>query len=71
MPMIFDNNKLIVLNKYFSKKKILMLFLIYQLKDMATITKKFKNKKKIQKNIWPTIIPTSGISCRRNFFNKF
>ena len=32
---------------------------------------KFVLKKKIQKNIWPTIIPTSGISCKREFFDYF
>ena len=30
-----------------------------------------KTKNKIQKNIWPTIIPTSSISCKRSFFSKF
>ena len=32
---------------------------------------KFSLKKKFQINIWPTIIPTSGISCRRDFFEFF
>ena len=32
--------------------------------------KKFKLKTKTQKNIWPTIIPTSSISMRRIFFKK-
>ena len=32
---------------------------------------KFILKEKIQKYIWPSIIPTSGISCKRDFFQFF
>ena len=31
---------------------------------------KFKLKQKFQKDIWPTIIPTSSISMKRSFFKK-
>ena len=67
----FSNNKLTVLDKFFSKKKNINTIFDLPIKRYGTLKKKFKNKKKIQKNIWPTIIPTSGISCKRNFFNKF
>jgi len=67
----FNNNKLRLLNKYFSKKKNINTIFDLPIKRHNFFKKKFKNKRKIQKNIWPTIIPTSGISCRRNFFNEF
>ena len=67
----FNKNKLIVLKRYFSKKKNINTVFDLPIKRYGSLKKKFKDKKKLQKNIWPTIIPTSSISCRRTFFNKF
>ena len=67
----FYINKLTVLDKFFSKKKNIDAIFDLPIKRNNSLKTKFTNKKKIQKNIWPTIIPTSGISCRRNFFSKF
>ena len=66
----FNTNKLEVLKKYFFKKKINILFDL-PIKKYNSKKIKFENKKKIQKNIWPSIIPTSSISCSRVFFNEF
>ncbi len=58
------------IKKIFSlKKNINVVF------DLPIIKKKnqkikFKLKKKSQKDIWPTIIPTSSISMKRSFFKK-
>jgi len=66
----FNINKLSVLKKYFLKKKTDTIFDL-PVKKYNFRNIKFKNKKKIQKNIWPTIIPTSSISFKKNFFIKF
>ncbi len=67
----FDDNKLSVLNKFFLKKKRVNVIFDLPTKRYPSFKKKFKIKKKLQKNIWPSIIPTSSISCRRSFFSKF
>ncbi len=67
----FNKNKLTVLEKYFLRKKNINTIFDLPIKRYGSTKKKFKDKKKIQKNIWPTIIPTSSISCKRSFFNKF
>lgn len=67
----FNNNKLLVLKKYFLKKKKINTIFDLPIKKYASYRKKFKVKRKLQKNIWPSIIPTSSISCRRSFFDKF
>ena len=68
----FNINKLIKIKKIFSEKKKLNVIFDLPVKRYAlNQKKKFINKKKFQKNIWPTIIPTSGISCRRLFFKNF
>jgi len=67
---------------YYHIKKIEKINKIFLLKkktdvvfDLPIIKKKnqnikFKLKQKTQKDIWPTIIPTSSISMKRNFFKK-
>ena len=66
----FQSNKLEQVGKYFRNNKDLdVLF------DLAEVKKKdrnyqFKLKKKIQKNIWPTIINTSSISIRKSFLEQ-
>ena len=66
----FDKNKLSTLKKYFIKKKVNTIFDL-PIKKYSSYKKKFQDKKKFQKSIWPSIIPTSSISCKRTFFNKF
>ena len=66
----YDRKKVEKIKKIFSlKKKIDVIF------DVPMIKKKYQNikfklKQKSQKDIWPTIIPTSSISMKRNFFKK-
>ena len=68
----FNNNKLFKIKQKFQKKKSLDIIFDLPVKRYASNKKKkFIIKKKFQKNIWPTIIPTSGISCRRSFFKNF
>ncbi len=67
---------------YYHFKKIEKIEKIFLLKkninvifDLPMIKKKnqnikFKLKQKTQKDIWPTIIPTSSISMKKNFFKK-
>ena len=69
-------------NDYYHTKKIEKIKKILLLKkninvifDLPIIKKKnqkikFKLKKKSQRDIWPTIIPTSSISMKRSFFKK-
>ena len=51
------------------KKKINVIFDLPLIKKKNKRTK-FKLKQKFQKDIWPTIIPTSSISMKRSFFKK-
>ena len=67
----FNKNKLLILKKYFSKKKKIDTLFDLPIKKYVSQKIKFKNKAKIQKNIWPSIIPSSSITCKRVFFNKF
>ena len=67
----FSANKLSIIKKYFFKKKSVNTIFDLPIKKYTTYKKKFKDKKKLQKNIWPSIIPTSGISCKKGFFSKF
>ncbi len=67
----FDNKKLTNLKNYFEKNPNLNTIFDLPVEKFKSYSKKFSVKKKLQKNIWPTIIPTSSISCRRNFFNRF
>jgi len=67
----FNENKLSVLKKYFLKKNKVNTLFDLPIKKYSNQKIKFEDKKKIQKNIWPTIIPTSSISCKSIFFNKF
>ena len=68
----FNKNKLSILKKYFSKKKKINTLFDLPIKSKVSQKKiKFKDKRKIQKSIWPSIIPTSSISCKRVFFNNF
>ena len=67
----FRANKLFIIKKYFLRKKNVSAIFDLPIKKYVSHEKKFKNKKKLQKNIWPSIIPTSGISCKKVFFSKF
>ncbi len=67
----FDSNKLLTIKHYFQKNPKVNTIFDLPVEQYKSYKRKFKIKKKLQKNIWPTIIPTSGISCRRVFFNKF
>jgi len=67
----FRANKLFIIKKYFLRKKNVSAIFDLPIKKYFSHEKKFKNKKKLQKNIWPSIIPTSGISCKKVFFSKF
>ncbi len=67
----FDKKKLITLKKIFSKRKKIDIIFDLPTKIYSLYKKKFVNKKKFQKDIWPTIIPTSGISCRKTYFKNF
>ena len=66
----FHQNKIEKIKKlFFLKKKNNVIFDLPIIKK-KNYKKKFSLKKKYQKNIWPTIIPTSSISFRRVFFKK-
>ena len=66
----FHQKKIEKIKKLFlSKKKNDVIFDLPIIKK-KNFNKKFKLKKKMQKDIWPTIIPTSSISMRRSFFKK-
>ena len=67
----FNINKLTILKNHFLKKKNINTIFDLPIKKYNSQKIKFSNKKKIQKNIWPSIIPTSSISCKRVFFKKF
>jgi len=64
----FLKNKLSEVRKFFTENKSKNVLF-----DLPTIRRsekfeKFINRKKIQAKIWPTIIPSSSISMRKNFF---
>ena len=64
----FFKNKIMHINNFFIKNKNKN-FVVNEPKCINTTFKyKYKNK---YKHIWPTIFPTSCISCKRNFFKKF
>ena len=66
----FQINKLKNIGKHFEKNKDLkVLFDLPEVKK-NNLFYKFKLKKKIQKNIWPTIINTSSISIKTNFLKQ-
>jgi glycosyltransferase involved in cell wall biosynthesis len=66
----FFKDKIKIISKLFEKNK--KINVIYDLPIVKSNNnyKKFKLKKRLNQNIWPTIIPTSSISLRRNFFFK-
>lgn len=63
----FLKNKLLNISKFFNKNNDCNIVFNYP-KNLNR--KKFFVKQKINKNIWPTIFPTSCISIRRNIFKK-
>ena len=66
----FQIDKLKSIGKHFENNKDLkVLFDLPEVKK-NNLLYKFKLKKKIQKNIWPTIINTSSISIKRNFLKQ-
>jgi glycosyltransferase involved in cell wall biosynthesis len=67
---LFFKNKLHeIKNIFLNNKEIDVVFDIPIIKE-GTIEKEFIIKKKLFKYIWPTIIPTSGISLKREFMEK-
>lgn len=67
----FETNKLKNIKEIFHKNPNLKSVFDLPILKFKKVEKKFLLKKKIQKDIWPTIIPTSGISCKRDFFEFF
>ncbi len=66
----FMSKKIKTIEKVFAKDdKLKILFDIPRLYKNSKI-KALKVKKRCSKYIWPTTIPTSGISLRRNFFDE-
>ena len=66
----FFSNKLKIIKKNFENKKNLSIIF-----DIPIVKKNKKFSKKVlktflKKNTWPTIINTSGISIKKNFFQK-
>lgn len=66
----FHQNKIEKIKKLFLLKKKNNVIFDLPIIKKKNYNKKFSLKKKYQKNIWPTIIPTSSISFRRVFFKK-
>lgn len=64
----FFKNKLMHVSNFFYQNEDKNILFNY---PKIFARKKFSVKKKINKNIWPTIFPTSCISIRRNTFKKF
>jgi len=67
----FNFNKLNILKKTFDQRSNINCVFDLPMLQYESYQSKFILKKKIQKNIWPSIIPTSGISCTRKFFEYF
>ena len=67
----FNKKKLSIVKSIFIKNPKKNVLFDLPIEQYKSYKRKFKIKKKLQKDIWPTIIPTSGISCRRDFFIKF
>tara|TARA_B100000780_G_scaffold271655_1_gene232818 strand:- start:1188 stop:1979 length:792 start_codon:yes stop_codon:yes gene_type:complete len=58
-----------VVQQFLRNPKLNILFDIPRI-NRKGITKPLKIKKKTNEYIWPSVIPTSGITLRRDFFNK-
>ena len=67
----FSHNKLETIKNFFIRHSNVNTVFDLPILKYSDYQSKFILKKKIQKNIWPTIIPTSGISCSREFFYFF
>lgn len=61
-------NKLSEVRKFFIENKSKNVLFDLPIIKRSEKFQKFVNKEKIQKKIWPTIIPSSSISMRKNFF---
>lgn len=66
----FFNDKIKIISNLFERNKRIEVIYDLPLVKSNSVYKKFELKKKLNKNIWPTIIPTSSISLRRNFFSR-
>ena len=66
----FSDNKLQCLKEKYAQYDKEVIFDLPVLILQKDEKKLFKLKRKYQKNIWPTIIPTSSISMKREFFSK-
>ena len=56
-------------NKFLKNNKLEVIYDLALIKNV-NLTKKFKLKKKYQRNIWPTIINTSSITIKRTFLKE-
>ena len=65
----FKINKVSFIINNFNKNKNLKLIQDFPIKIKSK--KKFFLKKKFNKNIWPSIIPTSSICVERKYFQYF
>lgn len=66
----FFKDKIKTVSKLFERNKKIDVIYDLPIVKLNNSYKKFKLNKKLNQNIWPTIIPTSSISLRRNFFSK-
>lgn len=66
----FLKNKLSEVRKFFTENKSKNVLFDLPMIRRSEKFEKFINRKKIQKKIWPTIIPSSSISMRKNFFKE-
>ena len=58
-----------IVKKFNQNEKLKILFDIPRI-DKKKVIEPLKIKKKVNRYIWPSTIPTSGISLRRDFFNQ-
>tara|TARA_B100000579_G_scaffold67949_1_gene50942 strand:+ start:1795 stop:2577 length:783 start_codon:yes stop_codon:yes gene_type:complete len=65
----FINTKIIEIKKIFEEKNVDIVYDLPLIKSNGD-TWRFKLKKKIQKNIWPSIINTSSISVKKKYLLK-
>jgi glycosyltransferase involved in cell wall biosynthesis len=63
-------DKIKIISNLFERNKRIEVIYDLPLVKSKNACKKFELKKKFNQSIWPTIIPTSSISFRRNFFSK-
>ena len=67
---LFSNNKISEVRDFFIQNNSIDTLFDLPIVKKYECYEKFKNKSKLQNKIWPTIIPSSSISTRRNFFEE-